>query len=99
MPIDGVSGAGAGPVGGTPVSLTPPKTKAVLKQKSSGGGDPVIPVPIPDAAPSLEGLNTRFVSVPRREIEARLDPSTGRPVFRINVNGVQLDVPPNGWLV
>ena len=96
MPIGGVAGGGGGPGGGTPVPLTPPEVDAALKRKS-GGSDPVIPLPIPDVAPVIP--DARFVSVPRREIEAQLDPSTGRQVFRINVNGVQLEIPPNGWLV
>lgn len=97
MPIDGVSNAGAGPSGGAPVSLTPPKTEAALKRKASGGGDPVIAVPIPDVNPSIP--DTRFVAVPRGEVEARFDPTTGRSVFRINVNGIQIEVPSGGWLV
>ncbi len=98
MPIDSVASSGSGPAGRPPVPLTPPKTEAALKRKGSGGGDPVIPVPVPDVAPP--GIpDPRFVSVPRREIEARLDPTTGRPVFHINVNGIKLEVPPDGWLV
>ena len=85
----------------TQVSRTPPIRTApprVAAPKNRAAPDPVIPLPIPDAAsPGIP--DSRFVSVPRREIDASIDPQTGRPVFHINVNGRQVEVPPNGWLV
>lgn len=96
MPIEGVSGAGGGPAGGAPIPLTPPKVEAAVKRKGSGG-DPVIPVPIPDGpAPAIP--DPRFVSVPRREVRATLNRATGQIEFHAVVNGRTLQIPPGGIL-
>lgn len=94
MPIDGVSGAR--PVGGTPVPLTPPKVEAAVKRKASAG-DPIVPLPIPDGPPPTIP-ETRFVSVPRGEIQATFDRATGQIEFHKVVNGRTLKIPPGGLL-
>lgn len=63
-------------------------------------------MPRPAETPTLEGgpvppaiPDTRFVAVPRREVQARPNPETGMLEYQIVVvNGRVINVPPSGWI-
>ena len=89
-----------GPTGGAggPSPAAVPGASESLPRKPAVADAPPVPRAAPDPAqiPLLQGA---FRAVPRREVHASPNPKTGNPDFRIVViNGIVLNVPPDGWL-
>ncbi len=82
-----------------PVLSTPPRVAAALKRGADQAKNLVIPSPIPTDSEPPAVPEAPIVVVGRREIRASINPETGRAVFYMTVNGREVTVPPEGWLV